>query len=75
MLLNSAREDSLQYENTAFVQEMGVFPEQTEAFDVEQQVVKFLHEEQKRVLLIQGGGGSGKSLFCHIFSKKLLEEG
>ena len=26
-----------------------------------------------KVLLIQGGGGSGKSLFCHIFSKKLLE--
>ena len=27
------------------------------------------------MLLVQGGGGSGKSLFCHIFSKKMLEEG
>ena len=26
------------------------------------------------MLLIQGGAGSGKSLFCHMFAKKLLEE-
>ena len=26
------------------------------------------------MLLIQRGGGSGKSLFCHIFAKQLLEE-
>ena len=31
--------------------------------------------EKLKVLLVQGGGGSGKSLFCHIFSKKMLDEG
>ena len=31
-------------------------------------------KSETRAMLIQGGAGSGKSLFCHIFAKKLLEE-
>jgi len=43
-------------------------------FEVEGEVLKFLEDERLKVLLVQGGGGSGKSLFCHIFSKNLIEE-
>ena len=49
-------------------------PEELEAFHVEERVLNFLSENEK-VLLIQGGGGSGKSLFCHIFAKNLVDEG
>ena len=60
---------------------MGVHPtdsqvkeKETQVFDVEKEVISFIDDEERKVLLIQGGGGSGKSLFCHIFAKKLLEE-
>ena len=43
-------------------------------FKVDNEVLKFLEDEKLKVLLIQGGGGSGKSLFCHIFAKELLED-
>ena len=29
-------------------------------------------KSDKKVLLIQGGGGSGKSLFCHVLINKIL---
>ena len=77
----SASEDASKFQETIFVPEMGVHPiegkqEKTEleVFKVDNEVLKFLEDEKLKVLLIQGGGGSGKSLFCHIFAKELLEE-
>jgi len=43
-------------------------------FEAEKKVFAFLDNEKLKVLLIQGGGGSGKSLFCHIVAKKLIGE-
>jgi len=44
------------------------------AFEAENEVSRFVGDEKLKVLLVQGGAGSGKSLFCHIFGKKMLEE-
>ena len=82
MLLENAREDAAQYIDTVFVPEMGIHPPEGQQekvelipFDVDGEVNQFLGNEKLKVLVIQGGGGSGKSLFCHIFSKKMLDEG
>ena len=80
VLLKIAQEDANSFRETVFVPEMGVHPVEgqqqadQQAFEVEQEVHEFIQNEKLKVLLVQGGGGSGKSLFCHIFSMKLLEE-
>ena len=80
--MDNAREDATQYKDTVFVPEMGVHPPEGQQekmelvpFDVDSEVKLFLGNEKLKVMLVQGGGGSGKSLFCHIFSKKMLDEG
>ena len=80
--MERANKDASEFLETIFVPKMGVHPiegkqEKTEleVFKVDNEVLKFLEDEKLKVLLIQGGGGSGKSLFCHIFAKQLLEEG
>ena len=80
--MENAREDASLYKDTVFVPEMGVHPAdgkqekgETQTFDADGEVKMFIKDERLKVLLLQGGGGSGKSLFCHIFSKKVLEEG
>ena len=35
--------------------------------------MKFVENDKLKVLLIHGGGGSGKSLFCHMFIKMLMD--
>ena len=78
--MQNATDDANLYKQTVFVPEMGVHPvegkEKTEpqAFEVDEKVKQFLEDEKLKVLLVQGGGGSGKSLFCHIFAKELLED-
>ena len=79
--MERANKDASEFLETIFVPEMGVHPiegkqEKTEleVFKVDNEVLKFLEDEKLKVLLIQGGGGSGKSLFYHIFAKELLEE-
>ena len=42
-------------------------------FDVDTEVDAYLISDRK-VLLIQGGGGSGKSLFCHMLIRKILKD-
>jgi len=57
---------------------MGVRPaddEHAQAFEADGEAKRFLESERLKVLLVQGAGGSGKSLFCHIFAKELLDEG
>ena len=77
----SASEDASKFLETIFVPEMGVHPiegeqenAELEVFKVDNEVLRFLEDEKLKVLLIQGGGGSGKSLFCHIFAKELIED-
>ena len=60
--------------------EMGVHPVEgkqdktdQQVFEAEKEVCSFIEDEKLKVLLVQGGGGSGKSLFCHVFAKQLLE--
>ena len=56
---------------------MGVRPaddEHAQAFEADGEAKRFLENEKLKVLLVQGAGGAGKSLFCHIFAKELLEE-
>ena len=64
MLLATAREDSLLCEDAVFVPEMCIRPGQQQAFQAEAEAFRFVEDETLRVLLIQGGAGSGKSLFC-----------
>ena len=35
---------------------------------------KFINDSLKKVLLIHGGPGAGKSLFCNIFVRKLIKD-
>ena len=58
---------------------MGIHPieghkdEAYQSFEVDKEVNNFLNDDKQRVLLIHGGSGSGKSLFCHMLIKALYD--
>jgi len=44
------------------------------SFDLEQEVEKFVEDNNRKVLLLLGYSGSGKTMFCqHVFQKKASE--
>ena len=78
-MLLTAVTDTMGFNGTVYVPEMGVRPalkkEAAEQLvDAEDEVSKFVADEKLKVMLVQGGAGSGKSLFCHMFAKRLFEE-
>ena len=78
-LMKQVRAEAEPWKNFIFIPELGMYVEfgkkddkaERTVFDVDTEVDVFLKSD-KRVLLIQGGGGSGKSLFCHVLINKML---
>ena len=47
--------------------------ENNETFDVNEKVDQFLADDSKKVLMIQGGAGSGKSAYCNVLLRRVLD--
>ena len=84
LLLNEIVQDSKDYDSYVFIAERAVLPKIPGARDVEGAettvveadgvVQDFLKNEVQKVMLVQGGGGSGKSLYCHILIREMLKK-
>ena len=81
LLLNEIVQDSKDWNDYVFIAERAVLPKIPGARDAEDVTVveadgvvqDFLKNEVQKVMLVQGGGGSGKSLYCHILIREMLK--